>query len=218
MTSKQPAASGHPTSGMPARSSLANDTRKGGVTTPTDVGSADAEGVLVERARNGDLRAFEALYHLTAPRVISLCSRMVGDRRRATELAHDAFVRAWEKLASYRGESSFSTWMHRLTVNVVLGAIRQDRRHGGVRLEQEDDSLATEPPTATWCPPADVLSRIDIERAIAQLPLNARMVFVLHDVEGYRHDEIAERMELAPGTIRAHLHRARQLLMRALSR
>ncbi|MGQ0767561.1 MAG: RNA polymerase sigma factor [Gemmatimonadota bacterium] len=203
---------------MQTRSSLAKVARKGGVTTPTDVGSTDAEGVLVERARNGDLRAFEALYHLSSPRVMALCARMVGDRKRASDLTHDAFVRAWEKLGSYRGESSFSTWMHRLTVNVVLGAIRVERRHAGVALDQDDDSVDPQPLVGASCQPADVLSRIDIERAIAGLPTNARMVFVLHDVEGYRHEEIAERMELAPGTIRAHLHRARQLLMRALSR
>ena len=133
-------------------------------------------------------------------------------------LAHDAFVRAWERLPGFRGESHFDTWMHRLAVNVVLEAARSDRRRQARVSLAEDEGDPEAIAAAGARPPADVLDRIDIERAVAALPPNARAVFVLHDVEGFRHDEIAERMHLAPGTVRAHLHRARQLLMRTLNR
>jgi RNA polymerase sigma-70 factor (ECF subfamily) len=177
-------------------------------------GNADGEADLVARAREGDLPAFGQLYRKTHGRVLAICLRMTGDRGRATELAHDAFVRAWEQLGSFRGDAAFSTWMHRLTVNVVLAEARAERRRGAwFTADEEVDEEST--PMASM--PTDVLSQIDLERAIARLPRHARLVFVLHDVEGYRHEEIALQMDLAPGTVRAHLHRARRLLMRMLA-
>jgi RNA polymerase sigma-70 factor (ECF subfamily) len=142
---------------------------------------------------------------------------MSGDRVRARELAHDAFVRAWENLQSYRGESSFDTWMHRLTVNHVLMALRSDRRREARVALSADDAEPGESDIA-WVPPANIDDRLDLEDAISRLPTTARQVFVLHDVEGYKHEEIAARLDVAAGTVRAHLHRARQLLMRYLSR
>lgn len=178
-------------------------------------GPAEDVGVLVARASHGDVAAFQRLYERSAGRVFALCLRMTADGQRARELAHDAFVRAWERLPSFRGDSHFDTWMHRLAVNVVLEAARTDRRREArVSLAGDDEALAA---VGTQRPP-DVLDRIDLERAIASLPPNARTVFVLHDVEGFRHEEIAERMQLASGTVRAHLHRARQLMMRMLNR
>ena len=173
---------------------------------------------MVERARAGEVAAFEELYRQTAGRVFALCMRMTGDRERARELAHEVFVRAWEKLASFRGESSFATWLHRLGVNVVLESLRAERRRRA-RVDiagsaEEDEWIAAAPAARS----EDPGSRIDLERAIALLPPNARRVFVMHDVEGYRHEEIAQRMGTADGTVRAHLHRARKLLMEMLSR
>lgn len=172
---------------------------------------------LVASAARGDVRAFEQLYARCAGRVFAVCLRMTGDRQRARELAHDAFVRAWERLATFRGESAFETWMHRLTVNVVLAATRGERRRTARLVDADDDgdtvSLAAFSRTAP-----DVDARVDLERAIAALPPRARQVFVLHDVEGFRHDEIADRLDLQPGSVRAQLHRARQLIMRMLSR
>lgn len=168
----------------------------------------DAE--LVGRSRAGDLTAFEQLYRKHVPRVFGLCLRMVADRARAEDLAQEAFVRAWRKLASFRGHSAFGTWLYRLTVNVVLSELRLDERREQPLEPASLDSLAG----GQSLPVQD----IDLERAIASLPRQARLVFVLHDVEGYRHREIAAMTGLAEGTSKAHLHRARKLLREALRR
>lgn len=175
----------------------------------------DEVPALVARAARGDVTAFEQLYARSAGRVYAICLRMTGERQRARELTHDAFVRAWERLSTFRGEAAFDTWMHRLAVNVVLTASRTERRRMARMVSTDDeDSFGA----AAGNPAGDVESRLDIESAIAALPNRAREVFVLHDVEGYRHDEIAERLELQPSSVRAQLHRARQLMMRMLNR
>ena len=187
----------------------------------TDAGAdeiRDVNSALAARAAAGDVGAFRQLYERCAGRVFALCLRMTGSPQRGKELAHDAFVRAWEKLPQFRGESAFDTWLHRLTVNVVLESRRAEQRREA-RVTLADDEASPDPMgNAAARPSTDVLSRIDLERAIALLPPGARTVFVLHDVEGYRHEEIAERLELAPGTVRAQLHRARQLLKGMLTR
>jgi RNA polymerase sigma-70 factor (ECF subfamily) len=168
----------------------------------------------VRRAQAGDAAAFEQLYRDNVNRVYALCLRISGDAGRAEELTQDVFVRAWQKLASFEGKSAFSTWLHRLAVNVVLG----DRRSEKVRVARV---FATDQPEV-WERPstkaADPGTGIDLERAIAQLPPGARSVFVLHDVEGYRHEEIARMHGSAVGTCKAQLHRARRLLREALGR
>jgi RNA polymerase sigma-70 factor (ECF subfamily) len=167
----------------------------------------------VQRAQQGDVAAFEKLYRDNVDRVFALCLRMTGDGGKAEELAQDVFVRAWEKLPTFAGKSAFSTWLHRLAVNVVLGS----RRAEGIRVGKvfsTDDPGAYETPGRT----PDPGQGMDLERAIAQLPPGARTVFVLHDVEGYKHEEIAERHGLAVGTCKAQLHRARRLLREALER
>jgi RNA polymerase sigma-70 factor (ECF subfamily) len=167
----------------------------------------------VRRAQQGDVGAFEKLYRENVDRVFALCLRMSADSGRAQELTQDVFVRAWEKLGSFEGKSAFSTWLHRLAVNVVLG----DRRSDGIRVGKvftTDDLEAYETPSR----PPDPGHAVDLERAIATLPPGARAVFVLHDVEGYKHEEIAELHGLAVGTCKAQLHRARRLLREALDR
>jgi RNA polymerase sigma-70 factor (ECF subfamily) len=166
----------------------------------------------VQLAVNGDRHAFERLYRANVNRVYAVCVRMCGDRTRAEELAQDAFVRAWERLAQFRGDSTFSTWLHRLTVNVVLEARRTERR-SNARIEGED-SLDE--------PPAIVrrefhAEKLDLAAAIAALPPGARTVFALHDVEGYKHEEIAEMLDITSGGSKAQLHRARRLLREALA-
>jgi RNA polymerase sigma-70 factor (ECF subfamily) len=172
-----------------------------------------SETELVHAAKAGDLAAFETLYRLHETRIFALCLRMCADRARAEDLTQDAFVRAWEKLPSFRGASTFLTWMHRLTVNVVLGDLRSRGRWEDRFVQAEEfhhpAHTAGDRPTAVG---------IDLERAIAGLPPKARMVFVLHDVEGYRHKEIAKMTGIAEGTSKAHLHRARTLLRKALNR
>jgi len=167
----------------------------------------------VRRAQAGDVAAFERLYRENVDRIYALCLRMSGDAVRAQELTQDVFVRAWEKLAGFEGKSAFSTWLHRLAVNVVLG----NRRAEGIRVGKvfgTDDLEAYETPTR----PRDPGDALDLERAIATLPPGARTVFVLHDVEGYKHEEIAELHGIAVGTCKAQLHRARRLLREALDR
>jgi RNA polymerase sigma-70 factor (ECF subfamily) len=172
---------------------------------------ADADVAL---AAGGDRQAFERLYRTHVSRVFSLCARMVVDRTRAEELTQDVFVRAWEKLHLFRGESAFGTWLHRMTVNVVLNARKSEGR-SRARFEDDDegdgvDHLPSRPPM-----PGE---RMDLEAAIAKLPPGARRVFTLHDVEGYKHEEIAEMLGVTSGATKAQLHRARLLLREALNR
>lgn len=165
----------------------------------------------VQLAANGDRHAFERLYRANVNRVYAVCVRMCGDRSRAEELAQDAFVRAWERLPQFRGESAFSTWLHRLTVNVVLEAQRGERRD---RVRMDDDSLDAAPPITRR---ENHAARLDLAVAIAALPPGARAVFALHDVEGYKHEEIAAMLDITSGGSKAQLHRARRLLREALS-
>lgn len=184
---------------------------------PEPANPAEDTPALVAKAARGDVAAFEQLYRRSSGRVYALCLRMSGDPQRARELAHDAFVRAWERLASFRGEAGFDTWMHRLTVNVVLGARRSDRRREQ-RVALADDEPGDPIDTAPARPVRDVHSALDLERAIASLQPAPREVFVLHDVEGYGHEEIARRMGLPSGTVRSMLHRARKALIHWMER
>jgi RNA polymerase sigma-70 factor (ECF subfamily) len=165
----------------------------------------------VARAQGGDVRAFEDVYRSCIGRVYALCVRLTADKSAAETLAQDAFVHAWQKLDGYRGEAAFTTWLHRLTVNLVL----QDRRSTMRRRERERADSERRPTSAT--PHGAVDAGVDLERALAQLPERARMVLVLHDVEGYRHREIAQLMSTSEGTCKAQLHRARKMLREALS-
>ena len=170
---------------------------------------------LIHRAQRGDQAAFEALYRRHAGRVYGLCLRLTADAAEAEELAQDAFVRAWERLASFRGESAFSSWLYRLTVNVVFLHRRAARRRWR-RVFTTDDPEAHERPAARE--ESEPGAALDLERAVAALPPGAREVFVLHDVEGYRHEDIARLSGIAVGTSKAQLFRARRLLREALSR
>jgi len=184
--------------------------------TSVDEQRRSREAELVRRAQAGDRVAFEQLYRDNVGRVYALCFRMAGTADLAEELAQDVFVRAWQKLGSFRGESAFSSWLHPLTVNVALSE-RRSRRRRVARVMTTDDLTEFErpgPPTRSDGPEAG----FDLERALATLPPGARAVFVLHDVEGYKHGEIAERTGVATGTSKAQLHRARRLLREALKR
>lgn len=168
----------------------------------------------VALAAAGDRQAFERLYRIHANRVFSICARMSGSRVQGEELTQDVFVRTWEKLPQFRGESAFSTWLHRLAVNVVLNARKTEGRRAS-RTEQSDveddrrDEMARAPLH---------IERMDLQDAISKLPEGARRIFVLHDVEGYKHEEIAGMMGITSGGSKAQLHRARLLLREALER
>jgi RNA polymerase sigma-70 factor, ECF subfamily len=186
-----------------------------------EAGEPDMTGHWVARARAGDMDAFEALYRSHGGRVFALCLRMAGSCATAEELAQDIWVRAWEKLGTFRGESAFTTWLHRLAVNEILGRRRSDGRRAA-RFESvaEVSAIVEGPgrPGAPSTPEAPAGLRLDLERAIATLPEGARTVFVLYDVEGYRHREIADQLGVAEGTVKAQLHRARRMLREALQR
>ena len=172
---------------------------------PHDADAADP----VARAAAGDVRAFEELYLAHLPRVHSLVRRMAGGRD-SDELTQDVFVRVWQKLGSFRGDSAFTTWLHRLTVNVVIERFRSDatRRQRLRDGEEIFDVLAA--------PVRSGDLSMDFETAMMKLPDGAREIFVLHDVEGYKHAEIAAMLEISPGTSKAQLHRARMMLRKHL--
>lgn len=165
----------------------------------------------VALAAAGDVSAFERIYEAHLPRVHSLVRRMTGGRD-ADELTQDVFVRVWQKLATFRGDSAFSTWLHRLAVNVVIERFRSDtvRRQ---RLRDGDDIF-----DRIAAPSRSRDLSMDFEAALAKLPDGAREIFVLHDVEGYKHHEIATLLDISAGTSKAQLHRARMMLRRHLGR
>jgi RNA polymerase sigma-70 factor, ECF subfamily len=165
----------------------------------------------VRAAQAGDLRAFEALYRANVGRVYALCLRLTGNRTDAEAATQDAFARAWERLGTFRGDSSFRTWMHHVAVNVVLLRHRETTRR--LRRVENVADLERLDPVA---PSVRHDERLDLERAIATLPEGARIVFVLYEIEGFSHNEIAERLGLAENTSKAQLHRARSLLRRVL--
>jgi len=168
---------------------------------------------LVRRAQAGDQKAFRDLYQQLAGRVYALCLRLTGDAGAAEERTQDVFVRAWDKLRSFRGESLFSSWLHRLAVNVVM-----NERRTTIRREQRVTPVAAPEVLERGKGEPTVGLSIDLERAIAALPEGAREVFVLYDIEGYSHAEIGEMTGIAEGTSKAQLFRARQLLREKLDR
>lgn len=169
------------------------------------------QGRLAAEAACGDVGAFEELYRLNVGRIYALCLRMSGNPGLAEEMVQETFVRAWQKLGSFRGASAFSTWLHRVAVNVVLGHQRATSRRAARLSSPLDDAV----PDGAH-PTAHPGEAIDLERAIGGLPEGARTVFVLHDVEGFRHHEISKLTGIAVGTSKAQLHRARKLLRKAL--
>ena len=167
----------------------------------------------MRRAQAGEREAFDALYRSHVDRVYGICLRMCGERGEAERLTQDAFVRLWKRIASFRGESEFSSWLYRLTVNVVLEDSRSARR----RIARVDTVENPAFYDRGHAPEAEhTESRIELEAAIAELPPGARHVLVLHDVQGYKHEEIAKLMGIAVGTVKAQLHRARRLLREKL--
>jgi len=163
-----------------------------------------------ESPQTSDLGSFEQIYRRHVNRVYGLCLRMTADPHRAEEHTQETFVRAWQKLDTFRGDREFPAWLRKVAINVVLG----DRRSRGRRPESDRpfEDPAELGRSARETPGAGV----DLERAIAALPARAREVFVLHEVEGYRHEEIARMTHVSAGTSKAQLHRARKLLMEIL--
>jgi len=174
---------------------------------------SDNESRWVEKARAGDRLAFEKLYRSHCDHIYGLCWRLCGgDSALAEDMVQEAFVRAWNKLGLFKGDSKFGTWLHRLAVNVVLS----DRRIRVKRLRREQEF--DENVERVQVGERDVFAglRKDLEAAIAGLPERARTVLILYDIEGYRHEEIAEMTGMAVGSSKAQLHRARKLVQEVL--
>ena len=171
-------------------------------------GSALDERTLIERARDGDRNAMALLYEAHARRVYSAVRRLAGDDHLAQDLSQEAWIRAFEKLDLFRGDAAFGTWLYRLATNVALNRLRRSSR-------REDVEGEAAPPGRPPPPDDTVVTRRVLEEALDRLPPGYRQVLVLHDVEGWTHDEIAERLGVASGTSKSQLHKARAR-MRAL--
>jgi len=171
--------------------------------------TAADEAAWIRRAQRADALAFEKLYRLHVDKVYGLCLRMTGNVSEAEDCTQDAFIQAWHKLTKFRGDSAFSTWLHRVAVNAVLGRMRKAKR------ERERVDAAAELAAPARAASDDGELR-DLAAAIERLPEGARHVFVLHAVYGYSHDEAGDMLGIATGTSKAQLHRARKLLMAEL--
>lgn len=186
------------------------------MTDPKQAKAREAEAI--ERAKQGDEAAFETLYQLHKRRVYSLCLRMVSNPAQAEDLAQEAFLQLFRKISTFRGESAFSTWLHRMTVNVVLMNLRRK----GLPLVSLEETLETDeesPRKELGAPDLKLtgsIDRLQLQRAIDKLPPGYKTIFVLHDVEGFEHNEIAEMVGCSIGNSKSQLHKARLKLRDAL--
>lgn len=183
-------------------------------------GNRLTEAEAIERAKQGDAEAFEVLYHQHKRRVYSLCLRMTANTAEAEDLAQEAFLQLFRKIGTFRGEAAFSTWLHRMAVNVVLMRLRKK----GLPVVPIDETIETEEDSPKKEPGAPDLSlagsldRLQLARAVDALPPGYRTIFVLHDVEGYEHNEIAELVGCSIGNSKSQLHKARLKLRDLLKR
>jgi RNA polymerase sigma-70 factor, ECF subfamily len=179
------------------------------LTDPKQAKATEAEAI--ERAKQGDETAFEVLYNLHKRRVYSLCLRMVSNPAQAEDLAQEAFLQLFRKIGTFRGESAFSTWLHRMTVNVVLMQLRKK----GLPLVSLEETLESDEESpkkelgAQDLKLSGSIDRLQLQRAIEKLPPGYKTVFVLHDIEGFEHNEIAEMVGCSIGNSKSQLHKAR---------
>ena len=169
------------------------------------------EAAWIERAKRSDARAFERLYRMHVDKVYGLCLRMTGNRSEADDCTQEAFIQAWNKLGKFRGDSAFSTWLHRIAVNAVLGRMRKSKReHDRIKAAAE---VSTSPIET-----GDSGKLRDLSEAVGRLPEGARHVFVLNAIYGYSHEEAGSMLGIAVGTSKAQLHRAKKLLKKQLEK
>ncbi|WP_028114014.1 MULTISPECIES: RNA polymerase sigma factor [Ferrimonas] len=173
-------------------------------TAPTLDAATDSLNQDVRLAQQGDKRAFARLYQQLSPRVYALCLRLSGRVACAEEATQEVFIRLWQKLPQYRFEARFTTWLHRLTLNHTLNYLKAQPQLTELTEAEQEDHQGME-------------SLNLVDRLLPRLPARARQVFVLHAIEGYHHHEVAELLEIKPGTSKAQYHRARQLLQEMLS-
>jgi RNA polymerase sigma-70 factor, ECF subfamily len=178
-----------------------------------------SDAMVLARAQAGDHHAFAQLYSLHKRRIYSLCLRMVGNIAEAEDLTQEAFLQLHRKIGTFRGDSAFSTWLHRLAINVVLMQLRKK----GLSLISLDEAMEPAPeegPGRSFGAPdltlAGAIDRLALERAVADLPAGYRLIFILHDVEGFEHNEIAAMLDCSIGNSKSQLHKARLKLREAL--
>ncbi len=220
-TKQSPSQESRPSSGREAIAvpqDPAERTASGNSNHSTGTASSTPAEILA-RAQTGDHAAFAELYAMHKRRIYSLCLRMIGNVAEAEDLTQEAFLQLHRKIATFRGESAFSTWLHRLSINVVLMHLRRK----GLQLTSLDEAMepsTDERPGRSFGAPDLVLSgaidRLVLERAIGDLPAGYRLIFVLHDIEGYEHNEIATMLECSIGNSKSQLHKARLKLRESL--
>jgi RNA polymerase sigma-70 factor, ECF subfamily len=184
-----------------------------------NAGVQSGEAAILALAQSGDHAAFAQLYSAHKRRVYSLCLRMLGNVAEAEDLTQESFLQLHRKIATFRGDSAFSTWLHRLTINVVLMHLRRK----GLSLISLDEALDPSPdhgPTRSFGAPdlrlTGSIDRMTLEKAVESLPAGYRLIFVLHDIEGYEHNEIATLLDCSIGNSKSQLHKARMKLREAL--
>jgi len=186
-------------------------------TAPAASSAADVD--MLARAQAGDHSAFAQLYALHKRRIYSLCLRMVGNVAEAEDLTQEAFLQLHRKIATFRGDSAFSTWLHRLAINVVLMHLRK-KGLSLISLDEAMEPMPEEGPGRSFGAPdlslAGSIDRLALERAISDLPAGYRLIFVLHDIEGYEHNEIAAMLDCSIGNSKSQLHKARLKLRDAM--
>jgi RNA polymerase sigma-70 factor (ECF subfamily) len=187
------------------------------MTGPHAVPSRQADLDLVERCRKGDLGAFEEVYRTHSRRLYGVAVRMLGNQADAEDMLQEIFLAAHRKMESFRGDSALGTWLYRLAVNLCLDYLRS-RRGRTVQLTDALEDEPSLPDTATQSLAARTVTKMDLERALAQLPEGCRTAFVLHDVQGLEHREVAEVMGIAEGTSKSQVHKARMRLRTLLGR
>jgi len=172
---------------------------------------------LAERCRSGDVEAFESLYREHASRLFSLAVRMMGNRPDAEDLLQEIFLTAHRKLPSYRGDARLGTWLFRLATNLCLDHLRSKAARMSKATSSIEDDHAMEPVSPAAGPAVGAVQHIDLERAVARLPAGCRAAFLLHDVEGFEHREVASMLGISEGTSKSQVHKARLKLRRFLA-
>jgi RNA polymerase sigma-70 factor (ECF subfamily) len=169
-----------------------------------DVGET-SEQDLIERVKLQDKAAFKQLYDMHMPRVYALCCRLCADRSQAEDATQEVFIQLWRKIDNFKGDSKFSTWLHSVASNITVSYIRKQRGWWQKMFNIEDSNVNERVAEASF-------TDTDFEKLVYRLPERARMVFVLHAIEGYRHEQVADMLDMAVGTSKAQFHRARQLI------
>lgn len=175
------------------------------------VKNPDEDLKLVKSSLQGNAEAFKELFMKHVSKINSLCRRISADSQLADDLTQEVFIKAWEKLNTFQFESKFSTWLHSIAANMFLMHLRKEKRQTAKeeKFETENSGINVN---------QQIESRIDLEKSISKVPDQARAVLVLHDIEGYKHNEISKMMNIEIGTSKAHLHRARKILREELSK